>query len=150
MTQPAARGYLMGSLLVVGLVAVLTFKCYREVTVADRKLDDANALFAAGRYAEARAAYEAAGKAGADALLCAGAVAECDFFLGDDARLMADCDALNAMPGGEGKAWFFKGQAARRRRNWPVARHSLEMAVRCRCPYPPANGALLAMAGEAR
>lgn len=113
---------------------------------ADAALARASALFKESKYSEARDAYRAAANVGADPILCAHAVADCDFNLRDDKQLVADCALLHELPGGEGRARFWIGQMHRRNKNRDAAQSNLEMAVRH--GYLVANGALERLAKE--
>lgn len=147
-----SRGRKLGKILVVVAPMLMMVDGVNSIRkgrfmASEPKISEASTLFSAGRYAEARDAFIAAGHAGADKLFIAGAVVECDFAMGDDDRLFKDCDVLHQIPGGEGKARFFRGQSMRRAKKFTEARHELEIAARL--GHPVAHSALLALDKEA-
>lgn len=124
------RQFVIGGLLIVALAGILSFKCYREVTVADRTMEKANKLLKAKEFAEARAEYQAALVAGGNRLVCLGSIVECDFGLKNDAQLIIDADLLKREQDGKGRAYYFLGIMHRRQKNYEAASFELQRSDR--------------------
>lgn len=134
LTYLARRNYAICAAMILVVGSLLCAKCYREITMTRRKMEEGNERLQAKDFAGARAAYQMALDAGGNRLVCLGSIVECDFGLRDDARLIADAELLKREDGGKGRAYYFLGIMHRRNKNFEAAVFELQRADREKFP----------------
>jgi hypothetical protein len=97
---------------------------------AARQYDRAVTEQRAMKFGEALAAYRAAAAAGYDPCLALFGVAECAFYLKDDAAVRAACGDLLKCPGGAGRARFWLAHVLRREGKEDLARQEWEQSFK--------------------
>lgn len=122
-------GAAVAALLVVGLAAVLTLKCYRETTMGAQRMKAGFDEMKARNFGRAKQRFAEAREAGADPVTCLMRIAECEIGAGEYDQAIATCNALQFVPDGAAWAHTFRGVALERQGKRALARLEYQLAV---------------------